>query len=355
MDRTRDVLRTIVEWAGAGRPFCAAVVLEAEGSTPREAGARAAIDASGTIAGTVGGGAVEEEVTRRAAAAARTGAAEVVAAALTGSDPGAPVPICGGRVRVLIDPGAAREPGPYAEALGALDRRERGLLVTSLRGSPPAVSAAWVPGTAADRPCGFPPPGALRECLARETARLFRDAGAALEVLAEPIVPEPRLLIAGGGHIGRALAAAAGALGFEVNVVDDRPEFADPARFPPGTAVRCGDIGGEVARFPIGPDTHVVIVTRGHRQDAAALAACIRSPAASIGMIGSRRKVALMREEMVASGRAAAEEFDRILAPIGLDIGAVTVPEIAASIAAQLVAVRRKGAAAARAGGMPRS
>ena len=87
-----------------------------------------------------------------------------------------------------------------------------------------------------------------------------------------------------------------------------------------------------------------MIVTRGHQQDAAALRACIRRPAAYIGMIGSRRKVPLVRRQFLDSGWATAEEFDRVYAPIGLDIGAVTVPEIAASIMAQIIAVRRKGA-----------
>ena len=101
----------------------------------------------------------------------------------------------------------------------------------------------------------------------------------------------------------------------------------------------------EVAGFPFGADTYVVIVTRGHQHDAEALAACLRRPAAYVGMIGSRRKVALMRQDFVRSGRATAEELGRVYAPIGLDVGAVTVPEIATSIVAQLIAVRRKGSA----------
>lgn len=166
-----------------------------------------------------------------------------------------------------------------------------------------------------------------------------------MERLIEPIVPDPRLLIVGGGHIGRALAAEAFRLGFETTVLDDRPECTDAALHPNGVATRCGGIAEEVGSFPIGPDTYIAIVTRGHRHDAEALAACVRSPAAYIGMIGSRRKVALLFEELIRSGRATAEELDRVCAPIGLDLGAVTVPEIAVSIAAQLVSVRRRGTA----------
>ena len=89
--------------------------------------------------------------------------------------------------------------------------------------------------------------------------------------------------------------------------------------------------------------TYVVIVTRGHQFDAEALEVCIRRPAAYVGMIGSKRKVALIRQSLLASGKATAEEFDRVHAPIGLAIGSVTAAEIAASIVAQLIAVRRQG------------
>jgi xanthine dehydrogenase accessory factor len=151
------------------------------------------------------------------------------------------------------------------------------------------------------------------------------------------------LLIVGGGHVGQAVALQASLIGFDVVVIDDRPEFADPALFPEGVTTLCGDIEKEVADFPVADDTYIVVVTRGHKHDAEALQACIHSPAAYIGMIGSRRKVALIRKSFIESGLATEEELDRVFAPIGLDIGSVTVPEIATSIAAQLIAVRRKG------------
>jgi xanthine dehydrogenase accessory factor len=101
--------------------------------------------------------------------------------------------------------------------------------------------------------------------------------------------------------------------------------------------------GPAVESFPVTSDTYIVIVTRGHLCDSDALRACIRRPAAYIGMIGSRRKVSLFREQFIEAGYASEEEFDKVFAPIGLDIGAETVPEIATCISAQLVAVRRTG------------
>jgi xanthine dehydrogenase accessory factor len=172
-----------------------------------------------------------------------------------------------------------------------------------------------------------------------------RDLKVRGDVLAEPVVPVARLLIAGGGHVGQALAQQAVLVGFEVIVVEDRAEFAEPTRYPPGVTTRLGAFSEAVAEFPIDRDTYVAIVGRGHPVDMKALVACIDSPAAYIGMMGSRRKVALVRKALLESGQATEEQFARVYAPIGLRLGAETVPEIAASIVAQLVAVRRTGCA----------
>jgi xanthine dehydrogenase accessory factor len=193
----------------------------------------------------------------------------------------------------------------------------------------------------------------LSACLKNETCRFFpesRKDDACTGILVEPIVPRPMLVIVGGGHVGQALSMQAGLVGFEILVIDDRPEFTDQALFPPGTTTRCGDIAEEVSNVSITADTFIVVVTRGHKKDTEALGACIHSNAAYIGMIGSKRKVALMRQAFLASGIATEEEFDSVYAPIGLDIGAETVPEIAASIVAELIAVHRNKIAAPQSG-----
>jgi xanthine dehydrogenase accessory factor len=102
-------------------------------------------------------------------------------------------------------------------------------------------------------------------------------------------------------------------------------------------------------------DTFIVLVTRGHQQDSEALRACIGQPAGYIGMIGSLRKVALLRQQFLEQGWATAKEFDRVFAPVGLDIGAVTVPEIATSVLAQIVSVRRRGRITKMLGRRPKS
>ncbi|MBN2476419.1 MAG: XdhC family protein [Pirellulales bacterium] len=345
-----DIYRTLVELADQGRAFVLAVVLGADGSTPCKAGSKAIVDAEGVIQGTIGGGLVEAETQRRAAETIRIGRPIVLDFNLEDGAVGGARPICGGAMRVLMDPTAARHRAAYDAASALRLGRRRGVLLTTVRGRKrPQVAVECLAAQAIAPELGFPGAEAARSVLEHEEPRLFVSESTPgeerLEVFVEPLMPRPTLLIVGGGHVGQAVAAQAALVGFDIVVIDDRPEFTRPELFPRGATAYCGSIGEEVARFPIEADTYVVIVTRGHQHDADALAACLHQPAAYVGMIGSRRKVAMMRQDLVASGRAAPAEFDHVYAPIGLDIGSVTVPEIAACIVAQLIAVRRKGAA----------
>lgn len=324
----------------AGRPFAVVMVIKADGHTPVKAGACAIIEADGALHGTVGGGAVEAEALRRARAALEAGTPECFDFELLGDDPAESLPICGGRMRLLIDPTAEKAKDAYAQAAAAIQARRRGALRIQLRrGGVIASVADYVPGEAAEPNADSLSPaggeGQGEGASATQCGDYFRL----------PLVPRPLLLIVGGGHVSQAIAAQASLVGFDLTVLEDRPEFADPARFPAGTITRCGEVAQLVREFPVDRDTFIVIATHGHRQDAEALRACIRRPAAYIGMIGSRRKVPLLRQQFLASGWGTAGEFDRVYAPIGLDIGAVTVPEIAAAVVAQLVAVRRTGTA----------
>lgn len=253
-------------------------------------------------------------------------------------------------MRVLVDPNAGRHRVAYAEAAAARAQRQRSVLLTTVRSSSPLeVRVRWLCEEAAVVDAEFAGSEAARAALHGEAPRLVVQESPqpeeGLEVLVEPLVPPPRLLIVGGGHVGQAVARQASLVGFEIVVLDDREEFTHPALFPAGVATRCGAIAREVGAFPFTPDTFVVLVTRGAEHDAEALAACVHRPVAYLGMIGSRRKVGIVRREFIESGRATEAEFDRVHAPIGLDLGAVTVPEIAASIVAQLIAVRRRGSA----------
>lgn len=161
-----------------------------------------------------------------------------------------------------------------------------------------------------------------------------------VEVYIEAGCSPMKLVIAGAGHIGWNLARMAGLLGFEVTVLDDRPSFANRERFPDADNVIAGDFVETLSGMPIDDHTSIVLVTRGHRHDEACLKAVLRSSAAYIGMIGSRRRVRTVLSRLMSDGFTEAE-VARVRAPIGLDIGAESPAEIALSILAEIIAVSR--------------
>jgi len=163
--------------------------------------------------------------------------------------------------------------------------------------------------------------------------------GGTLEVFIEPILPQPVAYIFGGGHISIALAKAASAAGFGIVVIDDREQFANRERFPMAQELYTS-YEDAFARLEPNQASYLVIVTRGHRDDMRVLAWAVRTQARYIGMIGSKRKVISVYQALEKEGYAA-EEFSRVYAPMGLEIGALSPEEIAISITAELVAVRR--------------
>ena len=167
---------------------------------------------------------------------------------------------------------------------------------------------------------------------------LFRESETAA-VFLEPLQPRPTLLIAGAGHVGQALCHLGNWLDFDVVIVDDRADFASAERLPEADDIIVGDIETELRNYPITPLTYVVIVTRGHQHDESALHAVVESDARYIGLIGSRRKIKLIFDDLLDVG-IPTERLQRVYAPVGLNINSKTVPEIAVSIAAQLIQIR---------------
>ena len=175
-------------------------------------------------------------------------------------------------------------------------------------------------------------------------ARLERlAAGAdAFEVLVEVTERPATLLIVGGGHIGQSLATLGAHIGLSVAVLDDREAFANQERFPMADRIICGDLREELRGFPIDSQTYIVLVSRGHKQDELSLQEVAGSKAGYVGMIGSRRRVRTVLTHLAREG-VDQEALDRVHTPIGLDIGAETPEEIAVSIIAEIIAVRRGG------------
>jgi xanthine dehydrogenase accessory factor len=299
MSEALALLQSLIDHVESGHPCALCTVVITRGSTPQTAGAMLLLHPTGETEGTVGGGCVEAEVRRRALhllAAQSSGLLTFVLNHDYGWDDGL---ICGGRLDVaVVSFRDNSQTAPIREAIARMRCQE----------------TAHVP---------------LR----------VEHEGKAVEYRLN-IEPTPTLLIAGAGHIGAALAKLATGLSFRVVVVDDRADLLAPARLAPPIETATGDIKTVLQDWPIDKNTYVVIVTRGHSHDEQALHAVIHSPAKYLGMIGSKRKIRLIFDDLAELGVERAK-LDQVHTPIGLKIGAVTVPEIAVSIAAELIQVRR--------------
>jgi xanthine dehydrogenase accessory factor len=164
--------------------------------------------------------------------------------------------------------------------------------------------------------------------------------GGQLDVFVEPIMPVPHAFIFGAGHISKSLSKVATLAGFNSVVIDNRETFANRERFPEAVAVHADEYEEIFPRLAINETSYIIIVTRGHRDDMRVLQLAIATEARYIAMIGSKRKVLNVIRELEKQGIARAA-FDRIHAPMGLDIGAISPEEIASSVTAEMIAIRR--------------
>jgi xanthine dehydrogenase accessory factor len=292
-----EILDQIVARSNRNEPSVLCTVVRTRGSTPQGAGAAMLVLADGKTIGTLGGGCVEAEVRRRALELIGQRQCRLLTFRLDhdyGWDDGL---VCGGimdvAVQVIDAPAAAASLILVRDRLGANQPVVLAIDAVDEKGQPAHFDL--------------------------EIARI------------------PSLIIAGGGHVGQALAALASRISFFVTVIDDRPDVLTTERFP-GVKSVLGEIERELSSIRIDEQTYVVIVTRGHRHDASALAAVINSPARYIGLIGSKRKVRTILDDLSRQG-VPREKLLAVRSPIGLEIGAITPAEIAVSIAAELIAV----------------
>jgi xanthine dehydrogenase accessory factor len=288
-----------------GRPFALALISGTKGSSPQRVGAKALFFPEGKVVGTLGGGCLEAEVHARAKQALQTGQAATFDILLDhdfGWDDGL---ICGGRVFGLILPRAA-EAGELWRKLATV-----------------TAAARW----------------GVKEDFSIALAENF---GNGRWLYQETVAPPTALWIAGSGHVAQAVAPLALKLDFAVTIFDDRPELANHDFFPPETHLRVGGWHDLLKASPDDSPAFGLIVTRGHQHDALVLSEWIHRPFVFLGMIGSRRKARIMREQFIRQKIARAEEFDRVACPVGLDIGAASTPEIAVSVLAQFIQKRKE-------------
>ena len=165
--------------------------------------------------------------------------------------------------------------------------------------------------------------------------------GGTMEVYVEPILPDPTLFVFGAGHIGQCVAESALRLGFRIAVIDDRIKYANKERFPFAHELYVGSWDEVFGSLPVNDSSYLLIATRGHRYDLACLRFALQTPARYIGLLGSRRKTKLLFESLEREGTDKSK-FDRVFAPVGIEIGSETPEEIAISIIAEIVRERRE-------------
>jgi len=322
---------------GGHEDMALATIIDVKGSSPRHPGTKMLVGASTGPVGTVGGGRGEA----RALDACRSSLAEHCAALLkvemVGADIIGPEMVCGGSNTMLIE--CLGDRAPYRAALERLGRGERVLFVKRVQAAGPGPAAVSVAlfdqdGALVCGSAAFTPEAA--RALSGGRPSYHEEEG----LFYDPMFPEEKLLILGGGHVAKALADLAPGLGFAVTVVDDRAEFLAAGRFPEAVRTLQSGFEAAVAAFPFDCATYAVILTRGHLLDLACVRAVLARPYRYAGFMGSARKTRLVIEQVRREGFDPAK-IDALCGPIGLDIAAETPGELAVAIMAELIAVRR--------------
>ncbi len=292
-----------------------ATVISTKGSTPREVGAKMFISANGKTVGTIGGGAGEAKVYQQALQVLQTGKKKFVEIDLSGAPQRETQGVCGGIMQVLLELWSGSESLSLVNQI--ID-----ILISGRLGS------IITPFNIDKKPY-----------LLLETEVI---ASLHTTALIEPLLAPPTLLIVGAGHIALSLTEVAKIAGFQVIVQDERSEFATKKRFPEASRVLAEPIISIQEILDQNTNLYVALVTRGYLQDLAVLRLLCKSQVKYIGMVGSNKRVNTVYKILQAEGYEP-EFLHQIYAPIGLDIGALTPEEIAVSICAELIKVRRGG------------
>ncbi len=304
-----------------------ATVVQVRGSVPREVGAKMVICADGRIFNTIGGGAGEAKVIRQAMQVLATGENQLVEIDLSGAPQREVQGICGGWMQVWL--GLWQGETAIALIHQILQHLETGQPITLITPLDPQRSPYLLPlhtpHRSAERSHRSPPPHA---------PFLFTEL----------LPPPPTLLIVGAGHVGEQLAKVAHLIGFQVMIQDDRPEWANDQRYPQAAKIFATPIQPAIAHLASHTQLYAALVTRSYQYDLEALQALLQRhiPCVYLGMIGSKKRVQQVYAAIAQAG-ISPRMLESIHAPIGLEIGALTPEEIAVSIAAELIQVRRIG------------
>jgi len=322
-----------------GRTVAAATLVSVDGSVPRRSEARLLVSSDGSMSGSVSFGCVEADVAAHAEAVLEAGASRLVVYGLSDEDAFGLGLTCGGAMEVFIEPWTG-----LSDELGGVPGADfTGVMATVIAGPNQGSHALFVPGEGLVSGSIHAAPtdelaAAVEATIAGEEARVV-DIGSS-RVYLEPVVAPPRLLIYGAGHTAQALCVAASAIGFRVIVADHRPGLTDSDQYPDAAEVLVGWPAGIVSLVSPDERTYAVCLVHNEEIEDVLLPLLAEAGTRYIGVLGSRRNHAARKDRLVRAGMTG-EQAERLHGPVGLGIGALTPEEIAVSIVAELVAVRR--------------
>ena len=341
-----DIFQNILSALEHEDSIMLATIISTSGSTPASAFSKMLVKNSGTVSvGTIGGGCMEGEVILHANRLYNARKAEILTFELNEDDIESGL-ICGGNLDILIEP-VTRNDIPLVEQIKLLRDDGVDCLLATLLTSEGIVSwkqvvlmtddsikalASTIPHLTKELDTAIE-----RAYKKHESQRLELPFG---KLIIEPMQSTPDLIVFGGGHVSKFVAQSAAMVGFRVTIVDDREKYANLIRFSDAAQTIVSDFSEAFSKLIIKPTTYIVIITRGHAYDEIVLEQAVKTHAKYIGMIGSKRKILATYEHLMVRG-ISAEQLKSVHAPIGIDIAAATAEEIAVSITAELVRIRR--------------
>ncbi len=337
-----------------------ATIISRTGSAPRAVGAKYLVLKNGSSVGSIGGGCVEAEVWQAAQEVIEKKKEKVLRFKLTAEQLAEGGLICGGNIEILIEPLREDSLSIYREVISIKQRGGLAVLASLLRPDGEEVSGAEglksLIKASGEKVGSLPIDPGAEQRVSQEVEALLRSKernprvvtlpakredplSRPTEVLLEPIYSEPTVYLFGAGHVSQQIAPLAKRVEFKVVVIDDREMFANRERFPEADEILVSEFATCFEGLSIDDSSYLIIVTRGHLYDGTVLEQAVKTQARYVGMIGSRKKIRLLYENLMKKG-VSREMLNRVYAPIGLEIHSETPEEIAVSIVAQLIQVR---------------
>ena len=348
----KEVIQEAVNLISDGQPCVLATVVRTQGSTPQKSGAMLLVREDGTGVGTLGGGCVEGDIWFAAKEILHNhGGPEFKNYYLNEDIAARDGLVCGGTMYFYLEP--FWEGGDFldigAEVLEAYEGGDAVALATVVNVPEGATNLGAKLLLRLDGSVAGSLGSSQLDEKATAVAERVAQVGAVegfteeeTEVFVEGFTTPPTLVMVGGGHVGKATADLAHTLGYRVFVVDDRPEFANPERFPYAEQTLVTGYEGWSEYLTLNVNSYVVVATRGHRYDDLALESALSTKARYIGLLGSRRKTLMIYQRLLQQG-IPLERLQQVRAPIGLDIGALTPEELAVSLMSEIIMARRGG------------